>query len=78
MDNQIFILLSGLVIAALGFGYIVSKKFALAYFYKLNAFGRKRDLFMKLIPENIGVFVIRFVLGPILLIVGSTLVFTAW
>lgn len=78
MDKQTFIILSGLAIAALGFGYIVSKKFALAYFYKLNAFGKKRDLFMNLIPENIGIFMIRFVLGPILLIIGSKLVITAW
>jgi hypothetical protein len=55
----------------------VSEKFALAYFYKINAFG-KRDLFMNFVPENIGVFLVSFVLGPVLLIVGSRLVVSAW
>jgi hypothetical protein len=77
MDKQTFMLLAGLIIAVFGSGYIVSEKFALAYFYKINAFG-KRDLFMNFIPENIGVFLVRFVLGPVLLIVGSWLVVSAW
>jgi hypothetical protein len=77
MDKQTFLLLAGLIIAVLGAGYIVSERVALAYFYKLNAFG-KRDLFTSLIPEKIGVFLVRFVLGPVLLIVGSRLVVSVW
>ncbi len=74
MDKQAFMLLAGLMITVLGIGYIVSERFAFAYFYKLNAFG-KRDLFMNFIPEATGVFVVRFVLGPILFIVGFRILY---
>lgn len=75
MENQTFMLIGGLIIASMGFTYIVSERFALTFFYH-RRFGI-RNILTYFLSESAGVSVIRFGLGPILLIAGSWLVVIA-
>ncbi len=75
MGNQTFMLIGGLIIAALGFTYITNISFARTFFYH-RKFGI-RNILTYLLSESAGVSIIRFVLGPILLITGYYLAILA-
>ena len=72
MDKHTFMLIGGLVISCMGLAYLVSERFALDFFH-LRKFGMK-SLFELLMSERTGVKLIRFGLGPVLLVVGARLV----
>lgn len=75
MDKHTFMLIGGLVISFMGLAYMVSERLALDFFH-LRRFGMK-NLLEVLMSERTGVKLIRFGLGPVLLVVGLCLAVVA-
>ena len=72
MSQHTIMILGGIAIAALGLAYIFSKPFALKMFY-YRAF-RIENLMERFLSERAGVALIRFGLGPILVLAGLTMI----